>query len=208
MCNVQDKLIEWKLARNIYASSYRELGKVGKHYWKKFLQRNKEALDRSSWTTIMNFSDMYGHVEQVMVDSMIATRLPEPQWMDRNGVIVPDEESAAGCKVEVTLNRPDLALVMDEVGCNISQEGDKRVAGERFLTSKDDKAYKSISTKNKHFTVLGVTALNGHPVLCVVIIAGKKGEIPSSSGIDWKAVDLNEDYDIKHGEEVKFFREN
>ena len=215
---IQDKLIDYKLARNIYASSREELGKVGKHYWKKFLRRNKDAirakpgrrfaLDRSSWTTIMNFSDMYEHVEQVMIDSKIATRLPQPQWMDKNGVIVPDEESAVGCKVEVTLNRPDLALVMDEVGCNLSQEADKRVAGERFLTGRDDEAYKSISTKNKHFTVLGVTALNGHPVLCVVIIAGKKGEIPSASGIDWKAVDINEDYAIKEGEEVKFFRDN
>ena len=215
---IQEKLIEYKLSRNIYASSTQELGRVGKHYWKKFLRRNRDAirakpgrkfaLDRSSWTTIMNFSDMYEHVKQVMIDSKIATRLPEPQWMDKHGVIVDEEEPAAGCKVEVTLNRPDLALVMDEVGCNLSQDSDKRAGSELFLTGKDDEAYKSISTKHKHFTVMGVTALNGYPVLCVVVISGKKGEIPAAAGIDWNAVNPNDTYDIKEGDEVKFFRDN
>lgn len=34
-------------------------------------------------------------------------------------------------------------------------------------------------------------------MLCVVIIAGKRGEFSTASGIDWKAVDLDKGYEIK-----------
>ena len=79
---IQEKLIQFKISRNIYAESPEELGRVGRHYWKRFLRRNRQelrakpgrkfAIDRSSWSTLMNFSDMYDHVEAVMVESNIA----------------------------------------------------------------------------------------------------------------------------------------
>ena len=53
-----------------------------------------------------------------------------------------------------------------------------------------------------------VTALDGSPVLCVVILTGKKMELPKVSGVDWSAIDLNEQYDIKDGDEIKFWHEN
>ena len=33
-------------------------------------------------------------------------------------------EQGFGCKAEITIFRPDMALVMDEVGCNLLQEMD------------------------------------------------------------------------------------
>ena len=168
---IQQRLLDFKISRNIYAESLEALGRVGRHYWKKFLKRNRNelrakpgrkfALDRSSWSTIMNFSDMYDHVESVMVDSNIAHKLETPQWVDRSGNIVENEEDSQGCKVEVSIDCPDCAIVMDEVGCNLSQDCDNRVGGELYLTGRQDEAYKSISTRHQHFTVLGLTALDG-----------------------------------------------
>ena len=140
---IQQKLIEFKISRNIYAESVEDLGHVGRHYWKKFLKRNsnelkakpgrKYAIDRSSWTTIMNFSDMYEHVEEVMCESKIAHKLSVPQWVNKDGEVVEDEADSIGCKVQVQLDRPDCALVLDEVGCNLSQDCDKRVRGGDFI---------------------------------------------------------------------------
>ena len=181
---IQQKLIEFKISRQIYAGSVADLGRVGRHYWKKFLLRNKNelrakpgrkyAVDSSSWTTIMNFSDMYEHVEEIMCQSNIAHKLSSPQWMDKDGNVLENEEGSLGCKVQVSLDRPDCALVLDEVGCNLSQDCDNRIGGELYLTGAKDEAYRTISTHHQHFTVLGVTVLDGSPVLCVVIFAGKK----------------------------------
>ena len=93
--------------------------------------------------------------------------------MDKDGNVVQNEHESTGCKVEICLDRPDCALVMDEVGCNLSQDCNNRVGGELHLTDRKDEAYKSISTRHQHFTVLGLTALDGRPVLCVVIFSGK-----------------------------------
>lgn len=50
------------------------------------------------------FSDMYDHVEQVMVDSKIASCLSQPEWMDKQGNIVSNKDDGVGCKVEVKLD--------------------------------------------------------------------------------------------------------
>lgn len=215
---IQNKLIDFKISRNIFAEKMEDLGKVGRHYWKKFLARNRSkirsktpkkfSLDRSSWTTFMNFEDMYEHVEKVMVESNIAKKLPSAQWMDMYGKVVQEEHEACGCKVEVELQRPDLALVLDEVGCNLSQELDNAIGGELYLTGRDDEAYRSVSTRYNHFTVLGVTSLSGEPVLCVVIIAGKKGELPIATGLDWSVLDEEFDDNIEDGKQFEYFQNN
>ena len=107
-----------------------------------------------------------------MVESGFADKLDSPQWMERYSNMVEDQESSVGYKIEVSLDMPHMASVMDTVWCNLSQETDKRVGGELFYLKKD-KAYKSISTHHSHFTVLGITTLDGNPVVCVVIMTGK-----------------------------------
>ena len=101
-----------------------------------------------------------------------------------------------------------MALVLDEVGCNTSQETDNAVGGELLLTGRDDQAYCSVATRTNHFTVLGVTALSGDPVLCVVIISGKKGDIPVSTGVDWNAVEDELNSNIEEGDEIRFLNNN
>ena len=43
---------------------------------------------------------------------------------------------------------------------------------------------KKINTKDKHFTLLGLTALNGDPVMCVIIFAGMQEQAVVETGMD------------------------
>ena len=130
---------------------------------------------------------MYDHVEYVMVnESKVANKLDEPVWMNEEGDIVEEESEAYGLKVTIDLHRPDMCIVMDEVGCNLTQEKDGAKGGQRFLCGADQEAYQSSATKNCHFTVLGLTTLAGEGLMCVVIIQGKKRDIVCETGIDWE----------------------
>ena len=103
----QTQLIEWKTKHNTYHREDKDLGKIGRSYWKGFLKRNKHKirskkgkrydLDRSNWTTYLNFKDMYDNIEDILVnESKIAEYLPESVWMDKDGNEV-SEEHAFGC---------------------------------------------------------------------------------------------------------------
>ena len=156
-------------------------GKVGRSYWRAFMKRNghlivskkgqKYELDRASWSTYHNFAQMYSSISDEMVDSKVAIELEAPVWMDSLGNEVL-EESAFGCKVTHDITRRDICFVMDEVGGNISQKGDGNIGGQLQLCENGKTPQEKISTKDKHYTVLGVTNLDGEAVMCVVILAG------------------------------------
>ena len=214
----QKELIEYKIERKIYGVNQSAYGSVGKKYWWGFMKRNrhrirsksgkKYAVDRSYWSSYLNFNDMYSHIEDVLVyDSKIATKFDEPVWMDKNGIIVSNEMDGFGMKCTIDINRPDMAIVLDEVGCNLSQEGDSSLGGEKFLAIPGDQAYQSAATKASHFTCLGLTRLDGIALMCVVLLTGKKRDIMVETGIDWsQAVSVNED--VVNGSELAFFRQN
>ena len=93
---VQKRLIEWKTKMKTPYKHHSDLGRVDLSYWNKFLKRNKYqlrskvakkyAIDRSNWTSYLNFRDMYLHIKDILVnDSKIATKLPEPIWVDCKG---------------------------------------------------------------------------------------------------------------------------
>ena len=153
---------------------------------------------------------MYEHIEDVMVDeSKVAERLDEPVWMNKNGEVVSDEKDSVGAKVTARITRPDMCIVLDEVGCNLSQEYDNSKGGQLFVCGVDDEPYNSISTKYNHFTCLGLTRLDGEALMCVVIIQGKKRDMLTESGIDW--TQLTDDVEIDNildGEEAAFFESN
>ena len=60
----------------------------------------------------------------------VATKLAEPVWMDRTGIIVDHERDVFGCKVIHYMDHPEMVLCMDEVGTNTSQKVDGVVGGE------------------------------------------------------------------------------
>ena len=55
---------------------------------------------------------------------------------------------------------------------------------------------------------MGLTALDGRPVLCVVIFSGKTLETPTVTGIDWDAINASMEYNIEEGQEVQFLHSN
>ena len=152
---------------------------------------------------------MYEHIEDILVhDSKIAIKLKDPQWMDIAGNVVQDENLAFGCKVEIQVTRPDMAIVFDEAGCNTSQEYNNAKEGGKFITGVEDQAYVSCAKKHNHFTCPGVTTLEGLPLMCVIIISSKRAEIAIGEGIDWDQIDINETYSIHEGEEFEFLKKH
>ena len=185
---IQQELIQWK---SKYSND--NLGTVGIGYWNRFIRRNKSKLvskrgqkyelNRQNWTTYSNFVNMYDHVEDELVSAGLAKEYEEPVWMDRKGKIV-SEDKAFGCKVLIELSRPDMCLVGDEVGGNLSMKGDGHVGGQLFLTAPDRVPQQKASSKNRKFTLIGLTALTGEPVMCIIIIEGKKPKGSIEAGID------------------------
>jgi hypothetical protein len=213
----QKELIEWKTKHGTFNDENTPIGKIGRKYWQGFLKRNqhklrskkgkKYDLDRSNWTTYLNFNDMYDHIESILVhESKIAEYLPEPVWMDKEGNEV-SEENAFGCKVKIKYTRPDLAICCDEVGCNISQDGDGEIGGTKYVCHVDDEPKNSTSKKDSHFTCLGLTRFDGHPLMCVVLLTGKKRNLMVETGID---ANCNEPIigDVEKDGQYEFFKNN
>ena len=111
-------------------------------------------------------------------------------------------------QIYIYIHRPDMGLMMDEVGCNLSQEMDHSVGGQKFLTSVQGQAYQSSSTKDLHFTCLGLTRLDGHPLMCIVIVAGKHHDIAVECGIDWNKLNEFDIDDLNNKQFEEFVQEN
>ena len=175
-------------------------GCVGRGFWAGFKKRNghlirskrgqKYELDRASWSTYSNFSQMYTQVYQQMVEARLAVEI-EPEWQDMSGKNVLADD-AFGCKVTHELLHPEMCLVMDEVGGNTSQKGDGSNGGELHICSVGMTPQQKACTKEKHFTLLGITALNGDPVMCVIIFAGKRENKLYECGMDVFAEQIGE----------------
>ena len=185
---IQQKLIAWKKK-----FSSNDTGTVGYKYWNGFMKRNKYrlvsrrgqkySLDRQNWTTYHNFSDMYEHTYEEMVSSGVAEKLTNPIWLDKEGNEC-DEDESFGCKVNYKLIHPNQCFVGDEVGGNISMKGDGHVGGRKLLTAPDSIAYDRVSVSDKRFTLIGLTALDGSPVMCILILQGKRKDLSVETGID------------------------
>lgn len=165
---VQEALIEWK--KNTNSKQDPELwGTVGRKFWYN-----------------SNFEQMYDEVVKEMVIAKVAVEFPTPVWMDREGNIV-DEKSSFGCKVTHDITKPHCCFALDELGGNTSQKGDGHVGGQLLVCGKGDTPQISISTKSKHYTVMGITAFNGEIVMCVIIFAGLKPNALYETGFDGSA---------------------
>ena len=189
--DLQKELIKWK-SNNTTNS----VGSVGSKYWKNFMTRHnnkirskrgkKYSLDRSNWTTWSNFDDMYRHNYHEMEIAGVAKRLDEPVWKDRQGRIV-DESDAFGCKVTHELIHPEYCIVGDEVGGNLNMSGDGHVGGQKLLCATDSVPQKKVSTNDRHFTVLPLTLLTGEPLMCILVLSGKRENALTEMGINSEA---------------------
>ena len=112
-------------------------------------------------------------------------------------------------KTNFKLTHPENCLVVDEVGSNISQKGDGHIAGKKYVCEIDSIPKEQASHTDKHFTLLGFTALSGEPVLCLIIIAGIKQMYEIETGIDIDATPIgdpnNSDYFVNNRGKGKLF---
>ena len=108
------------------------------------------------------------------------------------GETVNDENDSYRMKVPIKINQPEMGILLDECGCNLSQEGDNNYGGELYVSGLNDKVYVLVSTRHHHFTVIGVTLMDRSPLICVVIVSGKSHDLLVELGIDVsKLSDLN-----------------
>ena len=98
-------------------------------------------IDRANFTNFLNFFDMYLHIEEILLKSNVATKFDEPVWKNELGETVENEMDAMGYKCTIDITHPHMCIVMDECGCNLSQEVDNNNGGELYLTGVKDKAY-------------------------------------------------------------------
>ena len=143
----------------------------------------KYELGRSAWSIYANFEQIYDQIGEEMEDSGVATKLNEPVWMDKSGEEV-DEDDFFDCKVTRMITRPDMCLVVDEVGGNTNQKGDGNVGGELQLCESEKTPQQQINIKYKHYILLGLTVLTGKPVMCVVIFSSTKEHVIVETGLD------------------------
>ena len=141
-------------------------------------------IDRANFTNFLNFFDMYLHIEEILLKSNVATKFDEPVWKNELGETVENEMDAMGYKCTIDITHPHMCIVMDECGCNLSQEVDNNNGGELYLTGVKDKAYSCTTNRHCHFTVIPVSLLNGELLMCVVIISGKRHDMLVELGVD------------------------
>ena len=180
---LESTIIQWKKRRTEYFEGSPVLGKK---YWALFKKRwahklvtkrgQKFAMDRSNALTFANVKKMYDEVYKCMADAGVARLLNEPS-SHYQGLL----------KTPYHLTHPEMCLVVDEVGSNISQRGDGHIGGQKYVCEIGTVPQNKVSHNDRHFTVLGFTALDGSPVLCMVIIAGVQQKYEVETGLDIEA---------------------
>ena len=156
-----------------------------------FMKRNKDklvnsvgknyCLTRNNWTTSRNFKAMYENIIHEMVEEKVAEKLDVPEWQDEKGQSC-IEENAFGCKVTHKIVRPDMCIVGDEVGGNLSMKGDD--GRKKILCAQGQVPREKASGIDRHFTTIGLTTLSGEALMCIVIMKGKRVWQDVELGID------------------------
>ena len=195
----QQKLVDFK---SMYCSTSQPT--VGVGYWRGFMRRNrnkivnvvgkKYELTRDKWTTYGNVRSMYEHIIDELINAKIAIKLDTPVWQDAEGNDC-EEHKAVGCRVTYRILKPEYCIVGDETGGNLSMKGDG--GRNKFLCARGDVPRNKTSGNDRHFTTIGLTLLTGDPLMCIVVMKGKRPKSEVELGIDQfiKIVGKKEDKD-------------
>lgn len=197
-----EKLVEWK--SKLYGDLPNHCKQnVGYGWYHGFFKRYKHLLttkhgeryasNRAEWSKKIYFEQMYSKIYENMIHAGIAEKFEKETYLDRNNQPVDDDSPLKfGDKTDVNILFPEYILFFDETGCNTSQKKDGHVGGEKFLVERGTTPKIHSSTRDQHFTVLGVTNARGDPILAVVIFASeRKNGCPSNWywGIDCTVTD-------------------
>ena len=193
---IEDKPIQEKV-KDFQASRKKSpTGQLSKKYWFQFMKRHKQylqsrkgyrvACNRTEWVTYNNVEIMYELIYEQMTNAGIAVELPEDEqyWVDKDGEELDSDENAVGLKVKIKITHPEWLLFGDEVGTEISQKDDGHVGGQRFVSQKNTRANIKSSHTNGRFTLIGLTAASGDPVMCIMIFAGEELTFEQRMGDD------------------------
>ena len=171
-------------------------GLLSKRYWLQFIKRHKNELDvatgynvsstRTEWVTYANIEKMYHLVYTQMVNAGVARWLPDSEqyYVNDEGEKVESALDSVGLKVEVEITHPEWILFGDEVGTDISQKDDGNVGGQKFVSKKGSRANIKSSHKDGRFTLIGLTAATGDPVMCIMIFAAEELTFEQRMGSD------------------------
>ena len=126
--------------------------------------------------TYSNISKMYDLVYAQMVKDGVSHQLhpSEYYYVNAEGEKVECETSGVGLQVKIEIKNPQWILFGDEVGTDISMKDDGHVGGQKFVCKRGSRENITSSHKDIRFTLLGLTAATGEPVMCVVIFSGKE----------------------------------
>ena len=119
-----------------------------------------------------------------MKEARILEAFDEPVWMNCEVEIVMSAEEALGMKVTHRLKHPEYMLFVEEFGNNTNMKDDGNAVGERLLREKHQKSKITAATSDAHFTVLGLTAATGEPVMCAIIFPGHELTSEQHLGVD------------------------
>ena len=171
-----------------------EKAALGLNYWKGFKKRwehtltfkrgQKFALDRSAALTFSNMNKMYNEVYEAMLECKVASKRMHPVYETADGTPATEWKDVFGIPCTHKIDHPEMCLVVDEVGSDLSQKGDGHIGGSKYACERGTVPQNKVQHTDKHFTLLGFTALTGDPVLCLIIIAGVQESLSVESGID------------------------
>ena len=116
---------------------------------------------------------MYNRVYKLLLQEGHATKLRAPAFFNKNGTRLQANvinKNSYGKEVDMQLIRPDLIFVGDEFSIKPNMSKDRLAAGNKRMHQKGLSVALPRYTSDTHFTTMGITALTGEPVCCVVII--------------------------------------
>ena len=121
-----------------------------------------------------------------MVNAGVARWLPQSEqyYVSNEGEKVESALDSVGLKVEVEISHPEWILFGDEVGTDISQKDDGNVGGQKFVSKKGSRANIKSSHKDGRFTLIGLTAATGDPVMCIMIFSAEELMFEQRMGSD------------------------
>ena len=169
-------------------------GYLGTRFWTNFMEQNKKCINTQipdridvnwqEWCNYDYFDKMYNLVYNGMQEARLVRKFDEPVFMDLEGNIVDDSKKAAGLPVELDLVDLEFVIFWDECDTNLNMIDDNIIRGEMFVTSTDAPARESISSEDKHFTIIGFMTAIGKPIMCAVILSRHSVDTYTQIGID------------------------
>ena len=129
-----------------------------------------------------------------MVMAGMALRLETPLQLDKDGVEC-NKKDVFGSKAPHVITHPRYCLVTNKVGRNTNQKGDGHKGGQKILVESGTTANNQCSTKDNHFTDMGVTALTRELVMRVLILRGTREDTSVEAGINTFSEQVGEKMD-------------